>query len=347
MANNFPLPEHFKPEKAGEVWRVEYEQLAVSARDWTEQNGISFAANDEFKIGLLLVDVQNTFCIPGFELYVGGRSGNGAVEDNQRLSAFIYKNIGAITRIIPTLDTHQVMQIFHSLFFVDENGKHPGPYTMISAEDIAEGRWRFNEALSANLQMSADDANSHLRHYTGELAKKGKFTHTVWPYHAMLGGIGHALVSIIEEAVFFHSIARNSQPDFQMKGTHPLTENYSVLQPEVAKDRGGNILVAKNEALLKRLEEYDAVIVAGQAKSHCVAWTCDDLMQHFQRTNPAFLENVYLLEDCASPVVIPEVIDFTDAAADAYDNFSNAGMHIVRTDTPITEWPGKIGRFAG
>ena len=40
---------------------------------------------------LLLVDVQNTFCIPGYELFVGGQSGNGAVEDNMRLCQFIYR----------------------------------------------------------------------------------------------------------------------------------------------------------------------------------------------------------------------------------------------------------------
>jgi len=34
----------------------------------------------------------------------------------------------------------------------------------------------------------------------------------------MLGGIGHALVSAVEEAVF-HAIARNSQTQFEIKGT--------------------------------------------------------------------------------------------------------------------------------
>ena len=47
----------------------------------------------------------------------------------------------------------------------------------------------------------------------------------------MLGGIGHALVPAVEEAIFFHAIARREQPDFQVKGTHPLTEHYSVIGP--------------------------------------------------------------------------------------------------------------------
>ena len=49
----------------------------------------------------------------------------------------------------------------------------------------------------------------------------------------MLGGIGHALVSAVEEAIFFHGIARSSRPDFQVKGDNPLTEHYSIIGPEV------------------------------------------------------------------------------------------------------------------
>lgn len=47
---------------------------------------------------LLLIDVQNTFCIPSFELFVGGQSGTGAVEDNRRLCEFIYRNLELLAR---------------------------------------------------------------------------------------------------------------------------------------------------------------------------------------------------------------------------------------------------------
>jgi hypothetical protein len=48
---------------------------------------------------------------------------------------------------------------------------------------------------------------------------------------------------------------------------------------------------------------------------------------------------IYLLEDCASPVVIPEVVDFTDAAETAYQKFAKAGMHLVKSSDPIDSWP--------
>src|SRR5438445_9237698 len=94
----------------------------------------------------------------------------------------------------------------------------------------------------------------------------------------MLGGIGHAIVTGIEEAIFFYAIARASRAKFEMKGRHPLTENYSALRPEVAESATGQPIGGKDVELTNRLLAYDALFVAGQAKSHCVAWTIDDLL---------------------------------------------------------------------
>ena len=130
------------------------------------------AADDRFRVALVAVDVQNTFCLPDFELYVGGRSGTGALDDNRRLVEFVYRNLGIITQIFPTLDTHQAAQIFHALFFVNEAGKHPDPMTTITVEDVETGKWRFNESLGPSLGLDAAYAQDHLRYYTRTLAEQ-------------------------------------------------------------------------------------------------------------------------------------------------------------------------------
>jgi nicotinamidase-related amidase len=176
------------------------------------------------------------------------------------------------------------------------------------------------------------------------LAAGGKYDLTVWPYHAMLGGIGHALVSAIEEAIFFHGIARRSQPEFQVKGDSPLTEHYSMLGPEVTEGPDGDPLGGKNSALIQTLLTFDAVVIAGQAKSHCVAWTIDDLLAD-EAAGGVLAERTYLLEDCSSPVVVPGVVDYTEAADAAFDRFAAAGMHVVRSTDPIDSWPALAGRL--
>jgi nicotinamidase-related amidase len=335
-----PLPTHFDAARVGEVWRVPYQERADQAEAWAGAHGIGAAAADRFRICLVAVDVQNTFCIPGFELFVGGRSGVAAVDDNQRLCRFIYENLNAITQIVPTMDTHRLMAVFHAIHLVNAQGEHPAPYTLVSAENVATGRWRFNDALAASLDITPQEGQARLEHYTRTLAASGKYALTVWPYHSMLGGIGHALVSAVEEAVFFHSVARCSQPDFQIKGDNPFTEHYSVLGPEVTEGPDGTPIARRNAALIDRLLGFDAVIIAGQAKSHCVAWTIADLLSDVLDRDHRLAHKVYLLEDCTSPVVVPGVIDYTDQADAAFRRFAEAGMHVVRSTEPLASWPG-------
>ncbi|MGC8856839.1 MAG: isochorismatase [Anaerolineae bacterium] len=327
---NLPIPSFFDPQKVGQVWRVSYEERARQGREWAHQHHLQPATYDQTKTWLMLIDVQNTFCLPEFELFVAGRSGMGAVEDNRRLCEFIYRNLGNITQITATLDTHQTLQIFHAIFLVDAEGNHPAPYSMVSAADLRQGRWRFNPALAGHFNITPEYGQQRLIHYAEQLEKKGKYALTIWPYHAMLGGIGHALVASVEEAIFFHSIARLAQPHFEIKGDRPFTEHYSVIGPEVLHGPQGEVLGEHNPKFIETLQRVDRLVIAGQAKSHCVAWTIADLLEDIRATDPTLAQKVYLLEDCTSPVVVPGA-DFTDQANEAFARFAEAGMKIVRS----------------
>jgi nicotinamidase-related amidase len=341
-----PVPAHFDASRAGEVWRVPYEDRAREATAWADEHDLHPAFEDQFRLALLMVDVQNTFCIPDFELFVAGRLGTGAVDDTRRLCEFVYRNLGSITQILPSLDTHHAMQVFHAIWLVDEDGNHPDPYALVSHEDVTAGRWRVNEAVAEVLGIGVDYAARHLAHYTRQLAEGGKYNLTIWPYHAMLGGIGHALVSAVEEAVFFHGVARYSRPAFQVKGDNPLTEHYSMLGPEVTEGPDGDRLGGLNTELMDRLLAFDAVVVAGQAKSHCLAWTIDDLLAADDQRERGLAERTYLLEDCTSPVVVPPALDYTDEADAAFERYAAAGMHVVRSTNPVESWPGLAERIS-
>jgi nicotinamidase-related amidase len=336
-----PIPKHFNPKRVGEVWRVPYQQRAAEAAAWAARHGLTAAATDSVRICLMPIDCQNTFCLPDFELFVGGASGQGAVDDNRRLCEFIYRNLGVLTAIAPTLDMHTAMQIFHSVFLVNDRGEYPAPMTPIALEDVEQGRWKVNPAVAHAVARGNYLAlQKHLLHYCRKLSDGGKYQLMIWPYHAMLGGIGHALVAAVEEACFFHSLARKSQTGFEIKGGNPLVENYSVLKPEVLEGADGRPVAQKNSRFITKLLEFDVVIIAGQAKSHCVAWTIDDLLTEILAQDPDLVHKVYLLEDCTSPVVVPGVVDFTNQADAAFARFAKAGMHVVRSTEPIQQWPG-------
>ena len=333
MNTQIPIPPHFNPAKVGEIWRVPYQKIAAEAETYAVQQQIQPSALDKNRVCLLLIDVQNTFCIPDFELFVGGQTGTGAVEDNQRLCAFIYRNLGVITKIIPTLDTHTTMQIFHPIFWINTQGEHPTPAaTNITVTDIEKGIWQVNPAVANSITNGDYDLlGKQAFYYVQQLSQNGKYPLTVWPYHSMLGGIGHALVASVEEAVFFHSIVRKSQTQFELKGENPLTENYSILRPEILTGFNGQPIGQKNTSLIQQLLEYDPVIIAGQAKSHCVAWTIDDLFTEIQQVDSTLTRKIYLLEDCTSPVVVPGVVDYTEQANNIFARFAAAGMHIIQS----------------
>jgi len=321
-----PVPDFFQAEKVDQVYRVPYQERAAAARAWAKQHAIAPASRDRFRLCLLLIDVQNTFCLPEGELYVGGRSGRGAVEDNQRLSQFIYQNLGVITTIAPTLDTHTAAQIFHPLFWVDSEGQPPAPMTMISYDAVVAGKWQVNPEMAP--YMAVEDLQEFALHYTRRLNYDSKYPLTIWPYHSMLGGIGHALVSVIEEACFFHSIARHSPTRYEIKGGNPLTENYSVLRPEVLKDAQGEAIADKNQRFTNMLLEFDAIVVAGQAKSHCVLETLASISRHFAGQRD-ILSKFFILTDCMSSVAHPE-IDFEAIANETFAEFERQGMNMIQ-----------------
>lgn len=337
------VPDFFDPTKVGDLWRVPYEQRQQDALELVQREQIAPAAKDQFRLAVMPIDVQLTFCNPDAALFVAGRSGTGALDDTVRTAEFIYRNLRLITKIIPTMDTHTAYQIFHEVFWIDEQGNHPAPASIITLDEVKAGKWRVNPA--AAYAVLADPAKYNFLqafglHYVETLTSGGKYPLMIWPYHAMLGDVDHALVPTLQEACFFHSIARGAQTDYRVKGGNPLTENYSVLSPEVLVDQRGRAIDQKNTKFIEALLANDALVICGQAKSHCVAWAIDDLLTDIQARDPQLAKKVYLVEDLTSAVVIPGVIDFTDQADEAFERFAKAGMNIVKSTDAIADWPG-------
>ena len=344
-----PLPPFYDPKRVEDwKWVVPYDALHAQAVQWRNDHSIKPAGSDRARIALMPIDTQLTFCHPDFQLFVGGRSKRGAIEDNGRLERWVYENLDRLTAIHPTLDTHSAFQIFHRAFWVDSKGQNPGPFTIITQEDVEKGVWQVSPA--ASFAIFKDGAKqsalqNHALHYVRRLTGGGKYPLMVWPYHAMLGGAGHCLVPALEQAFFFHAIVRGSQTDFQIKGGNPLTENYSILGPEVDKGADGKPIAQANTRFIEALLAYDAVIIAGQAKSHCVAWTVRHLLDEIGKRNPELAKKVYLLEDATSSVVVRDanggvIYDFTDDADKVFGEFAKAGMNLVKTTQPMEKWPG-------
>jgi nicotinamidase-related amidase len=340
-----PLPDLFDPKRAADSrYRPDAAVLATAAADWRAQHAIRPAASDEKRVHLLLIDVQKDFCFPDGSLYVAGRSGTGAIDDSRRIAELIYRNLGVITEITTTLDTHLAYQIFFPTFWRDQAGAPLQAFRAIPADEIASGAVRPDPAMAKWLcGGNYTWLCKQVLHYAKELERAGKYQLYLWPPHCLLGSDGHALAGIIHEARLFHSFARTAQSSVEVKGGNPLTENYSVLRPEVLSRFDGGALAQRNTQFVQTLLAADAVVIAGQAASHCVKSTIDDLLDEIAAADPALAKKVYLVTDCMSAVTVPDgkggfAADFTAQADAALQRFADAGMHLVTSGELITTW---------
>ncbi len=315
-----PFPSFYEPARVKDV----YVERAARVAEEAAKTRVAPASEDRVRIAAFGIDVQIGFCTPGASLFVPG-----AVEDTTRTIEWLYRNVDKITELVFSLDTHRVFQIFHPSFWVDADGRHPAPFTPITTKDVETGRFRPITQPERSLE------------YVRRLEASGKYVLTIWPFHTLLGGVSHALVPAMMEASIFHAIARRTPTVFETKGMHEMTENYSVLAPEV-KELGNEKVGEFNEALFARLMKFDRVYVFGQAKSHCVLSTLRDLKERIVAIDKTLLQKIWILEDATSPVPAPPIdplpasLDFPRVANDAFAELREAGMKIVKTTDPIS-----------
>ncbi|MCB8924719.1 MAG: hypothetical protein H6652_03745 [Ardenticatenaceae bacterium] len=298
------LPSFYDPSRIGTLY---YPDVATIAAEATNA-GLKPAVEDKENVHLVIIDMQVDFCHQNGSLYVPGAMG-----DIQRTIEFIYNNAERITNITCSLDSHLPHQIFHPAWWADEAGNHPAPFTLITYDDIKQGKWR---PLVAPVQST---------NYVKQLEQEAKKQLTIWPYHVMIGSIGNALDPELFTAVLYHSIARKTQPTWLTKGSIPLTEHYSIIQPEVPVPN--HPMGGKNKPFLDTLSQADVVVIAGEAESHCVLETVEDLVEDFS-SQPEALQKIYFLRDCTSPVLHPDV-DFHAIAQARFADFEKQGVNFI------------------
>jgi nicotinamidase-related amidase len=322
MGSNI-IPSFFDENKVGTIYHSRDVEVIREAEEYKVNNKIKPSKDDTYKIAFFMVDVQNSFCNPdNGTLFVPG-----AVEDNINICKFLFNNVDKITQCIASMDTHYPYQIFHPLWWINnETGKYPEPFTLISTDDIKSGK--FSPLFQKEWSIK----------YCEKLEKEGKKVHTIWPFHCMLGSVSHALTSAVYEAILYHSTVRTTQPVFYEKGRLDNSEYYSALSPEVEEPEkeGGEF----NKQFFNNLMSYDRVYIGGEASSHCVMETLLDI-KNGVKGDKKLLNKIYILEDCTSPVAPAKddegnvIADFPKMAEEAMKDFENSGMNIVKSTEGI------------
>lgn len=257
----------------------------------------------ETKNLLLIIDMQNDFCSPDGSLFV-----DGAGQDVKHLTEFIQKNVLQLNEIVLTQDYHHVMDISHPMFWCDEEGKSPEPFTVISLEDVKTRKW--------TPKVNTEEALEYIQN----LDKQGEFPHIIWPEHCIVGSTGAAIVDDIMNVVTDWARTGNYFEVLQ-KGINPLTEHFGALRANVPVSSDASTQL--NTGLVEKMKNSRNIIVAGEAKSHCVANTVKQICEI-----EGLAEKLILLDDCMS-----NVTGFESIADSIYENAINKGARVETTET--------------
>lgn len=269
---------------------------------------------------LLLIDPQNDFCdVPAEYLLTDPASQQivspalpvaGAHADMLRIAELI-KHAGAgLSDISITLDSHHRYDIAHPPFWMDAGGMPVAPFTMISAQDVRDGRYLLRQPQSFARALA----------YLDSLETNGRYQLMVWPVHCEIGSWGHNVHADVRAAYGYWEEAGSRVAMKLMKGSNPWTEHYSAVMAEVPDPQ--DPATQLNRSFIDRLASADQIYIAGEAGSHCVKATTEHIVEHF---DPAQLSKLVLLSDCISPVA-----GFEAQYADFLHNMRRRGVQIAK-----------------
>jgi len=257
-------------------------------------------------VHLLIIDPQVDFC-EGGALPV-----SGATDDMNRLAGFIDRARSKLDDIHVTLDSHHLVHIANPVFWKDSHGDSPNPFTIITAKDVADGKWMA--AMPSYQRWCLE--------YTATLERNGKYPLCIWPFHCLIGSEGATV-----QPTLFTALKKWEEEfavvDYVTKGSNIRTEHYSAVKADVVDPKDPSTQI--NTDFISNLMKADLIALAGEAGSHCLANSVRDIADAFG--DDKYIQKLVLLTDATSPVG-----GFEKLQEDFIKEMVSRGMQVSTTD---------------
>lgn len=261
------------------------------------------------KIALFTIDGQNDFMDqPNAALPVPG-----ATADMERLSTWAIANIEKFNRLFFTQDSHHLLDIAHPTWWQNAKGEVVSSFTAISHADIMAGVY----APRVHYRRSVD--------YVKQLELDGEFGHFIWPPHCLMGSWGHNFYKSVLDIIYAYE-TNGKWVNIITKGSNPFTEHFGAFRANVPDANDYSTQLDQN--LIATLMDCDEVIIAGEARSHCVANSLRQLLQEM----PSLAPKLVILTDCMSDVTGLSQA-FYESVQTIYDDARAKGVRFETTQT--------------
>lgn len=286
-------------------------------------------------IELLIIDPQKDFCteveeVAGIEMK-GALFVPGANEDMIRVAEMIDRIGPKLNDIHVTLDSHHYVDIAHPVFWVNSLGNHPNPFTIITASEVKNGEWRATNPAFQNRAAYAsafpnETPRDGVEEYTAALEANGRYPLCIWPPHCLIASWGYSVHTRLYQSLLKWE-GDFAIVDYVTKGSNFWTEHYSAVQADVPDPQDPTTMLNNN--LIDTLEKADIILLAGEARSHCLANTVRDIADNFGDEN---IQKMMLLKDATTDVADPPgTTMFTDMGEAFVKDLTTRGMQISTT----------------
>ncbi|MCD6434837.1 MAG: hypothetical protein J7L15_00385 [Clostridiales bacterium] len=263
------------------------------------------------KIDLFIIDPQFDFCDPNGSLFV-----QGADEDMKRVSQVI-NDIGDIfNQIYVSMDTHNLIDVSHPAFWMDNKGAYPEPFTIITSKDIIDGTWSPYISKIEKKMIA----------YVIEL-EKYKHDLTIWPPHCRIGKPGSNVVEPLSSVLDQWTLDREKNVEYILKGSNIFSEHYSALEAKVPIE--GDNSTNLNQPIISSLMKADVVLFTGEAGNKCTLETVLSVINNVSSEED--IKKLWWVEDAISPIP-----GFEQVQKDFVEDMKKKGMNTTTTEDIYT-----------
>ena len=279
------------------------------------------------RAALLLVDVQNTFCLPEFELFVAGRSGSGAVDDYARIAPSSTATSAASPRSSrPSTPTPPRRSSIRSSGWTSE-GATRRPHTVIRsrrgeralARQPGAGRRPLRRGRASTSRPRAATTCAGSRRAASTRSSSGPTTRC-WAESATRSSRQWKRPSSSTRSP---AVARRAS---RPRARTPSPRTTRCSRPEVRRTR--RAAPSLGQPARSSTTCWASTWSSWRARPRATAWpglspTCS---REIRAATRALAAELVLLDDCSSPVVVPGSSTSPTPAEAAYARFAAAGM---------------------
>lgn len=305
--------------------------------------------NDQLVI--LWIDPNWDFCHQSGSLFVGGAGGVDGVYDTWRYGRFACGNVHRIAAMYISEDDHERESIEHAYRLIDHDGNPPPAFTMVSSEDLKSGVWRVRPEYGEEMQ-------AYYIEYVSAMEKNRGHGLQIWPYHCIEQTVGAMVMPYVKSVAEWWGAIRGRQAEHYRKDGHRDVEFHSIFRPDVRDNRfisSCMAMVEKGQRLLSTLVlalfEGKYVVIGGEAASHCVGWSVDDLIGYILTNYPneasVLLSRIVIFTDCTSAIVVRDEngepipgpsTDYRPAVEEMYARWRKHGLILTKSTVPVDDW---------